>query len=376
MRSQRATARSRKSSWGSTQNRSPIDGVGHRVGDGRRRGALGQGPFDVVADDREASCCRRATAPLAGPVALGVISSVRTHPGHSTLTPMGTPATGACRGTGPRSGRRPRACWRRRTRRTRASARRSTRCSRCGRRRSRSARGRNARMPWTIAPEVHAHHPLPRRAAGRTRHRPSTTTPALLQTSVDRAEALDRGRGQRLHRRLAAHVGHHRQRVDAVRGDRARPRRRARRPRCRPAPRACPAWANRSASANPIPLAAPVTTATLPCLELHLALPPWSRRPPWPDPPAGYSADPHPTCPSSCPSSDAGDVEGGPGSPQWGSGEGFGGDAEVLLVGTGALVQLVDIEAGVGEGVAVAAPAAVAGVGRRGRPASAPRRRP
>ena len=77
--------------------------------------------------------------------------------------------------------------------------------------------GRNAHAV-DHAPEVHAQHPRPRRQ--RSEPRVGARHHArVVAHHVHGAEAFDRGRGERLHRRLVAHVGANRERVHAARAD-------------------------------------------------------------------------------------------------------------------------------------------------------------
>ena len=69
------------------------DRVGDGVGHGRRRAALGERLLDVVARD----LVRRVVGAASRPISAGQLRSasrirVRTQPGHSTLTPIGSPA--------------------------------------------------------------------------------------------------------------------------------------------------------------------------------------------------------------------------------------------------------------------------------------------
>ena len=110
-------------------------------------------------------------------------------------------------------------------------------------------------------PEVDAHHPLPR--AQRPEPRVGARRDAgVVAHDVHGAEALERGRGQRLHVGLLADVGRHGQHVDAVGLDlRLGGRQRVLLDVGEHDVQAG-ASPSRLASASPMPLPPPVTTAT------------------------------------------------------------------------------------------------------------------
>ena len=141
--------------------------------------------------------------------------------------------------------------------------------------------GRNARQPWTtpqkLTPITHSHELIgPNHGSARA------ATPALLHTTWTAPKWSIVCCGEGLHLGLLADVGLHRQRLDAVGLPAARWRPRGRRPARRPSTTFSRPPAKRSASANPIPLAAAGDDRDLPLGELH-------RHPPR-DPSAGPGA--------------------------------------------------------------------------------------